>query len=327
MALSLDDKTRLAELKLPDDVAVRARLERWMIQTGWNDADIADAIPKADGRSYARSSVNLYRRGCYPGTKKGDETRAIRAALVELMDANPTALERHMQGKTYRTESYRKVRRAFFKALDRGWAYCVDGPPGTQKTRLLLSLCAELEASDAEKNGRARRALYVYCRPRMSRRDLLTEISMEAGIMPRGFIGERIRKLRHYFAARRVLLIIDEGQHLDDDGLETVRELLDQPPYFGLLFAGTHNLRRKFEQLELEQWRSRLQKFIELEGLSEDELREIWVSEVGSLTEKKVKELANYCRVRDYRKRDTSYLSARNLFFAIEQEKVQENDR
>jgi DNA transposition AAA+ family ATPase len=52
-----------------------------------------------------------------------------------------------------------------------------------------------------------------------------------------------------------VLLVFDEAQHLSIECLETLRELLDQPPHCGLLFAGTHELEEIFtrQALELEQ--------------------------------------------------------------------------
>ena len=56
------------------------------------------------------------------------------------------------------------------------------------------------------------------------------------------------RNLRFDLGQRNVLLVFDEAQHLSIACLETPRELLDQPPHCGLLFASTH---------ELEQWRSR----------------------------------------------------------------------
>jgi type II secretory pathway predicted ATPase ExeA len=225
-----------------------------------------------------------------------------------------------ISGETYQTESFVKVRRAFSRARTYGYAYCIDGPPGTQKTFSLKSLCAETQNAD----GDSRRAIYVRCRTRMSRRDLLTEISTASGIPARGCIGAMIRKLRHYFSDHRVVLVIDEGQQLDNDALETLRELLDEPPHFGLLFAGSHDLHRKFVQIRLEQWRSRLQTIIELRGLTEEEVRTIWTKEVGPLSEKKFKELVERCRVLDCRRRDATYLSARNLFFAIEGVKQQE---
>jgi len=44
--------------------------------------------------------------------------------------------------------------------------------------------------------------------------------------------------VRFDFNDRKVLLVFDEAQHLSIDCLETIRELLDQPPHCGLLFAG-----------------------------------------------------------------------------------------
>lgn len=325
MPLTRTLKDQLAGLNLPDEALVRGRFARWQAATGWTDSDVADAITRADGRPYSRTSVNQFRTGTY-GSNHPTEANslALRAALVSLMDSKPAHNERLVEGTTYPTESAKKVRPASFNALKRGWAYCIDGGPGTQKTRLLLSLCAEVAAAEAGKNGSARRVLYVRCRPRMSRLDLLTELLLEAGMVGRGKIGQMLRKVRHAFTGRRVLLVLDEAQHLDTSALDTIRELLDEPPYFGLIFAGSHDLKARFHQLELEQLRSRTQRFIELEGLSDAELREIWTEEIGPLSEKRAAKLASYCTVRDYRKGGATYLSARQLFFAIEQHRMQQ---
>ena len=324
MPLTQDLKDHLATLKLPGEAVVRQRLHRWQASTGWTDSDIADAITRADGHPYSRTSVNRFRTGTYGANHPSDgNSLAICAALVSLMDSKPAHNDRVVTGKTYSTESYRKVRRAFFSAVDRGWAYCIDGAPGTQKTRLLLALCAELAAADAAKNGAARRVLYVRCRPKMSRNDLMTEILLECGMVGRGYIGQMLRKVRHAFSGRRVLLVLDEAQELDIAALNTMRELLDEPPYFGLIFAGSHDIKVRFHDLKLEQLRSRQQNFIELSGLTQAELREVWESEVGKLSEKRAEALEQFCTVRDYRRAGATYFSARQLFFAIEQHKSQ----
>ncbi|MGA3318950.1 MAG: ATP-binding protein [Candidatus Korobacteraceae bacterium] len=64
-----------------------------------------------------------------------------------------------------------------------------------------------------------------------------------------------LRNLRFDLSQRKVLLVFDEAQHLSIECLETLRELLDQPPHCGLLFAGTHELEEIFtrQALELEQ--------------------------------------------------------------------------
>jgi type II secretory pathway predicted ATPase ExeA len=135
-------------------------------------------------------------------------------------------------------------------------------------------------------------------------------------------IGQLVRRIRFHYIRRRVLLILDEAQHLDNDALETVRELLDEPPYFGMLFAGSHQIQQKFVQLEMEQWRSRLQSIVTLDGLNEAEIEEIATGELGKLTQAKIQELKKYCRVQDYRQRNRFYYSARNLFFALDQIKA-----
>jgi DNA transposition AAA+ family ATPase len=52
-----------------------------------------------------------------------------------------------------------------------------------------------------------------------------------------------------------VLLVFDEAHHLSIECLEMIRDLLDQPPHCGLLFAGTYELEEIFtrQALELEQ--------------------------------------------------------------------------
>ena len=66
-------------------------------------------------------------------------------------------------------------------------------------------------------------------------------------------------------------MVFDEAQHLSIACLETLRELLDQPPHCGLLFAGTHELEEIFtrQALELEQWRSRFHAGQALPGISD----------------------------------------------------------
>jgi type II secretory pathway predicted ATPase ExeA len=81
-----------------------------------------------------------------------------------------------------------------------------------------------------------------------------------------GHIDRILANLREHFHVRRVLLIIDEAQHLDLDCLEVIRELLDQPPYFSLLLAGSHDLYTKFDahSATLEQWNSRITEKVAL---------------------------------------------------------------
>ena len=118
-----------------------------------------------------------------------------------------------------------------------------------------------------------------------------------------------------------MLLVFDEAQHLSLECLETLRELLDQPPHCGLLFAGTHELEQIFtrQALELEQWRSRFHAGQALPGISEEEAVDIVRSELGwGLSQRKVQRLIAKSRITDLRHGGQhSYVSARRLFWVI----------
>src|ERR1019366_5336973 len=85
------------------------------------------------------------------------------------------------------------------------------------------------------------------------------ETAPSCGAIGMGTVDRILRNLRFDLGQRKVLLVFDEAQHLSIECLEALRELLDQPPPWGLLFAGTHELEEIFprQALELEQWRSR----------------------------------------------------------------------
>jgi len=313
MALTRERKAALAKIELPEDREVRVMLEEFLAISGFTEKDFGDAC------GYSRAAINLYRAGKYKGDEKG--TLAIRAAIKEYIEGHRDQARRDL-GKLYRKRNYQMLRKAFYGALDHGWAYCVYGPPGTQKSYVAEALIEDLRQQDAAKNGSARRVAYVYCRAGIKPMNLLQRIGIAAGMPSQGRVDQLIRKLQFHFSSRRVLLVLDEAQHLDDDCVEVVRELLDRPPYFGLLFMGSHDLQKIFQRLEMEQWRSRLQKAIELPGLDEEEATEIIAAELGTRPKAAVEKMIASSRVRDLRRGpDYTYISARSLFFAIEQVK------
>ena len=130
-----------------------------------------------------------------------------------------------------------------------------------------------------------------------------------------------LRNLRFDLGQRKVLLVFDEAQHLSIECLETLRELLDQPPHCGLLFAGTHELEAIFtrQALELEQWRSRFHAGQALPGISEEEAATIVHSELGlGLSQRKIQKLISKSRITNLRNGGQhSYVSARRLFWVI----------
>ena len=84
-----------------------------------------------------------------------------------------------------------------------------------------------------------------------------------------GEIGSCNAAITHLRRGAGQSVLAGEAQHVDRKCLETPRELLDQPPHCGLLFAGTHQLEAIFtrQALELEQWRSRFHAGQALPGL------------------------------------------------------------
>jgi type II secretory pathway predicted ATPase ExeA len=136
-----------------------------------------------------------------------------------------------------------------------------------------------------------------------------------------GTVDRILRNLRFDLSQRKVLLVFDEAQHLSIACLETIRELLDQPPHCGLLFAGTHELEAIFtrQALELEQWRSRFHAGQALPGISEEEAATIVHSELGlGLSQRKIQKLIAKSRITDLRNGGQhSYVSARRLFWVI----------
>ena len=142
-----------------------------------------------------------------------------------------------------------------------------------------------------------------------------------AGLVDRVRSDKGKSRLRFDLSQRKVLLVFDEAQHLSIECLETLRELLDQPPHCGLLFAGTHELEEIFtrQALELEQWRSRFHAGQALPGISEQEAADIVHSELGlGLPQRKIQKLISKSRITDLRNGGQhSYVSARRLFWVI----------
>lgn len=299
---------------MPDDVAIAAQMEEFFSASGYTVYDLAEAI------GYSRTAVSLMRDGKYcEHHKREGNTLAVRAAIKEFIESFEAPEFESAATQIYRTGNFEKIKKAFDQALNNGWAYCVDGAPGTQKTYAAKYLINQLHKEEAGKNGHGRRAVYVYCRQGIRPQDLLRRIAMAAGVPTRGMIDNLIKKIHFHFARRRVLLILDEAQHLSVECVETVRELLDLPPHFGLLFIGSHDLQKTFQHFAMEQWRSRLNRVIVLPGIEREEAVKIITDQLGERPQKKIDELIAGASVIDHRQTpQTKYISARNLFKTID---------
>jgi DNA transposition AAA+ family ATPase len=321
---------RLAAGEIPEDRDVRALLEHFLSLSGYTLTEVADKIHKS------HTAVCLFRKGRYGDNVPGaaSNTAEIRVAIKDFIEPLMQEYESAgfvSAGNVYRTGNYLILRKAFFNALDRGWAYCVDGPPGVRKTYPLRSLVNELRQLDASKNGHARRVAYVRCRIGIKPLGILQRIAREFGVPAQGNIDQLLRKIQFHLMGRRASIILDEGQLLGINALETVRELLDMPPYIGLIFAGSHDLQLRFKDLSLEQFRSRIQKTIELrDGVTEDEAIEMITGELGKFPKAELQAQIRKFRVQDPRRDhgrtcncdQCHYISARSLFSWIEQVRV-----
>jgi type II secretory pathway predicted ATPase ExeA len=246
----------------------------------------------------------------------------IRRDLEQFMALHPLLPESDQVATLHRTRNYDIMRRVFYSALSQRRAYCVQGDPGTQKTYLAKYLIADLNRRELAKNGVGRRAYRVRCRPNMRPLQLLKAIAQAAAVRAEGDTAGVLRQLRFAFGTRSVLIVFDEAQLLSVDCMETVRELLDEPPYWGLLFIGSHEIERflTMHSIELEQWNSRLYGVYTLPGIDQDEAIRIIKVELGEKASRKViDELVKKSRTPHLRDSKKTYISARRLFYVLDE--------
>ncbi len=308
MPIALNKKTRLQALGLPSDVEMIRRARAFALRAGLTYSELADL---------AGINVNSFRvwiAGNYDRHHSCDSnTLIVRAAIKAAIDRHEIESQPAAPVNHHPTAEYEAVRRSMLAALRKGTAFLVDGPPGTQKTYTFRRVAAEIEAS------RQGRAVYVYARVDHAPQAFLTEACTEAGIPNRGTIDQLLRKLRFFLGGQRALLIVDEAQHLGLNGLEVLRQLLDTPPYFGVVLGGSHDLSMRLRDWRMEQWRSRLRRSHMLMGLSAAEAGRILSAELGAMHPSDVAQTVADATVEAVRNKKTfRYISARNLFFAIE---------
>jgi DNA transposition AAA+ family ATPase len=318
MALSSKERAHLLTRTLPDRKETVRLLLDYLQRTGLTQVDFARRI------NYSTIAVRMLVSGHYERIS-GDDS-AIRAAVHDFISAHPIEAVTESEGKLYETENVRLVRRSFYEALDGRRAYYFRGAPGSQKSFVLKHLIAELNRNEIAKNGHGRRAFYVYCSQGVTPNQLMRAVAEAAGSISVGDNRRLFKNLRFDLGKRKVLFVFDEAQHLDIPCLETLRELLDMPPYCALLFAGSHELEKTFNRLDMVQWHDRLRQGTELPGVSETEAVNIIRGELGQQPEAKIQGLIKKCYATDMHKgRESKYISARLLFFALQA--IQERQR
>src|SRR6185312_1728215 len=311
MALSTKQRAELLARTAPQRRQVTQVLTEYLQRTGLTPADFARRI------NYSAVALRFFMTGKY-GSIAGSDA-AIRAAIMDFINAHPIQPVTETNGKLYETHNVRLIRECFYQALDERHAYYFRGAPGSQKTFVLQHLIAELNREEISKNGHGRRAFYVYCREGIKPTQVMKRVAEAAGSITTGEVDRILRNLRFDLGGRKVLFVLDEAQHLNVECLETLRELHDMPAHFGLLFAGSHELEKTFNRLDMEQWHSRLHKGSELPGIQEHEAGDIIRAELGNVKQEKIQALIKQCYTTDQRKgREVKYISARLLFFALQ---------
>lgn len=319
MALTADKKDLISAAgNIASSDRVKNILNDYLARTGLTQNDFARRI------RYSTMAIRLFMCGQYKRVAKNDA--GLRASILEFINQHPIEAVTQSDGKLYETENVRLVRKYFYEALNGSRAYFFRGAPGSQKSFVLQHLIAELNRAEIAKNGHGMRAFYVYCSQNIRPTQLMKNVAEAAGSISAGDTRRIFKNLRFDLNKRKVLFCIDEAQHLDIACLETLRELHDMPPHCGLLFAGSHELEKTFNRLDMEQWHSRLRQGAELPGVSEEEAAEIILGELGAQPKERVNALIKKCYAVDLRKgREVKYISARTLFWSIQsiQEKLQ----
>jgi DNA transposition AAA+ family ATPase len=266
------------------------------------------------GRSLA--AVQSVLNGTYPAS----DTR-IREAMELAMRQNPVGqVAVACEGKLYETENVAQIR-AIFDHCHRyqSMAY-VYGPPGSQKTFVLEQLVAAFNRRE-QGLGSKNYAFYVRASIGIRPRDLVAKICKAVGAHVGRTLQTCMNSLRDRLRNTRTVIVLDEAQLCGIEALEALRELQETDTGFGLLFAGSHRLKQFFDQhaAELEQFNSRIDAGIELQGISPACARAILAAECPGIADDEIDTIVAEATTRDIYSRDASrtYLSVRRIFRSI----------
>jgi len=305
------------------NMAVAARIEDYLSRTGLSRQEFARRI------RYSEVTLRFFLTGRYCNISRS--AHSFVNAVKNFMDTHPIAVPTRVMGELYDTANVRTISETFKRLLPKPVAFMIYAPPGSQKSFVLEHQVGRLNAAWL-KEPDGPRAFFVYGRAHIRPRDLMRRICVACGCRTSNDVDPMLASLRFEFRHHRVLLVIDEAQHLDIDCFETLRELLDQPPYFSLLFAGSHDLKRKFDEFSatLEQWNSRIIAKVRLPGLQRSEAHAIIESELGHLlrgreaVENKtlIESLIVAATTRDAFEANRTYINIRTLSNAIDQIKT-----
>jgi type II secretory pathway predicted ATPase ExeA len=308
---------------------VRGRLLDYMERAGLAEGDFARRI------GYSRETLRKFISDQYHVV--AGSSKNICRAINECIAAHPLAPSTQPFGEIYETANTRVMRQTFQCLLPRPSAYMLYGPPGSQKSFVLEHLVAEVNHQEMAKAKPTSAAFYVYAMAQMTPSQLMKAVAIACGTSSAGDRMRIARNLSHEFQSRRVLLVIDEAQQLSMPCFETLRSVLDRPPNFSLLFAGSHDLKQLFDRFSatLEQWNSRIIEKVKLPGVEEDEAEGIIRREIGEMLKghtaegarKTIRSLIRCATVKDGFEKNRPYLNIRTLSNALLQLKLQSDSR
>ncbi len=313
MSIARDRMQYLKALGLPSDAELIRRARNFLLESGLTQSEMAELMGIPIG------TLRVWTSGSYGANvpHAQDNSLSIRAKVKDYLDQWDETHDDFLNRPHYQTSDFATIRASVLDAMENGVAYLVDGPPGTQKTHSFRRVAAEI--NDHAKGH----AVYMRVRCEQAPSSFLVECCIRAGIPSRGNIDQMIRKLRFFLSGRRTVLIVDEAQALSKTGLEVLRQLLDEPPYFGVILGGSHNLSVTLQHWQMEQWRSRLRKTHLLTGPSHREAEDILLEQLGPMSRRDVDDTIDEAMTETMRdSKRVRYISARALFDAIRSAKA-----
>jgi DNA transposition AAA+ family ATPase len=252
-------------------------VQEYLNRSGMSAVDFARRI------GYAHPTLRMFLDGKYLHHAGADDSR-IAAAALDFIARFPLEIDSIASKNMYETGAVRVMRAAFARLLEEPQMFLLYAPPGSGKTDIARHQIAEHNAQ--RRHGHASYIFRIYCRTLITPRDLCGGGAAATGSESAISTDRAIHNLRWDFRGKRVLLYFDEAQHLSIECFDTIRELLDEEPYFSLCFAGADDLETFFDRFtgKVERLERRTIDKVYLPSLTAEEATGIIRSELSEFT-------------------------------------------
>jgi DNA transposition AAA+ family ATPase len=335
---------RLEAIEHPPYDTVIEKAKEFLGRTGLGIPQLADLL------SVGHSTLSIYLRGEYATHPGMQTTRYMDAKVWSYINRNWPRKAEPPSEDLLDTQGYRQISECIEEAVEVGAISLIYGPPSSEK-----SFVGEQIVARYREAGR-RDLLRVVCNTRTTPLMLLRKIAREAEVWVHGSRRDLYVDaiVREFLSRERVpAIVVDEAQHLDVDGFETLRLDLHEATRrggrkgCGLVVMGSHHLYswlvHPARKMRLEQWFSRNSYRVQLAGMKEEEVLNLAARALGSGGKKakfddaQKEKLLRSCRVLDPFATDAAgnplrdektgkpiartYYSSRRLLEAIRQRK------